>query len=297
LAKTFTVTNHQTQPVNLSETVGGTNAADFSITGGTCSSTLAANTACTITVTFTPGALGTESAMLSVSDSPDPLSPYTVALSTGPTIPATVSPARLVFGNVAQSASKTLNATVTNLSPFTLTLSQGITGTNATDFGVATSGTCAGNSVCLIPVTFTPSTETAESASLSVSIDQDPSSPHSIALSGTGVTPVKLTPAATLAFGTVARTKSKTLAVTVANLGEATLTLPVPGIGGTNASDFAVTTGATTPCGATLAGNSSCEVGVTFSPSLVGAEAATLSVSASSDAASPHNLNLTGTGK
>ncbi len=77
--------------VTLSESFSGTNAADFSVTGGTCTTTLGAGKACTIIVTFKPGAPGTESATLSISDSPDPLSPYTVALSTGPTIPATVT--------------------------------------------------------------------------------------------------------------------------------------------------------------------------------------------------------------
>ena len=167
---------------------------------------------------------------MTVTDSPDPLGPHTVALSTGPTIPATVTPTTQAFGNVAQSATKTLSTLkVTNLSPFTLTVSQGITGTNAADFGVAAGGTCAGNTVCVIPVTFTPSAETAESATLTVSIDQDPTSPHTIALSGTGVTPVRLAPATTLAFGTVARPKSKALTITVTNLGTATLDAPDAG--------------------------------------------------------------------
>ncbi len=127
--KTFTVTNHQTQPVTLGEGFSGTNATDFSVTGGTCTSTLAASTACTVTVSFAPGVLGTESATLTVSDSPDPLGPYTVALSTGPTIPATLTPPTLAFAKVVQSASKTLSTLkVTNLSPFTLSLTQGISG-------------------------------------------------------------------------------------------------------------------------------------------------------------------------
>ena len=88
--QSFKVTNHRTQPLTLGENFSGTNAADFSITGGTCRTTLAAKSACSIVVTFTPGAPGTESATLSLSDSPDPLSPHTVALSTAPTIPATV---------------------------------------------------------------------------------------------------------------------------------------------------------------------------------------------------------------
>ena len=294
---TFRVTNHQTQPVTLSENFSGTNASDFSITGGTCTSTLAASGTCTITVSFAPGVLGTESATLTISDSPDPLGPYTVALGTGPTIPATVAPASLAFGNVAQSASKTLSTVkVTNLSPFTLTLSHGVTGPNSADFSVAPGGTCAGNTVCTIPVVFTSNTETAESATLSVSVGQDPTSPHSIAMSGTGVTPVKLTPAATLAFGNVALTKSKALTVTVANLGTATLTLATPVISGANAGDFSLTTAPTTPCSATLAGGSSCKVGLTFHPSVAAAESALVAIGASPDAASPHSLNLTGTG-
>ena len=296
--KTFSVTNLQAQQVSLSKTFGGTNGADFSVTGaGTCGATLAASTSCTVTVSFAPSVLGTESGTLTVSDSPDPLSPYTIALTTGPTIPATVTPTVLAFGNVAQSATKTLSTVkVTNLSPFTLTLSQGMTGPNAADFGVAPSGTCASNSICVIPVSFTPSSETAESATLSVSIDQDPTSPHSLALSGTGVTPVKLTPTATLAFGNVALTKSKALTITVANLGTTTLTLATPIISGANAGDFTLTPSALTPCGATIAGGSSCKVGVTFHPSVATGESAAIAIGASPDSASPHSLSLTGTG-
>jgi hypothetical protein len=190
-AKSFSVTNHQTQPVTLSESFSGTNAADFSITGGTCTTTLAAQTACTIIVTFTPGALGTESATLSVSDSPDPLSPYTVALSTGATIPATVTPTALAYGTLTlKILSKTENVTVTNLSKFSLPISESFSGTNQRDFTV-TGGTCSStatpNSSCTIAVRFTPTGGgSAESASMAVTVGSDPSSPYNISLSGTG---------------------------------------------------------------------------------------------------------------
>ena len=292
--RTLAVTNHQTQPVTLGE---GFSGADFAVSGGTCTATLAASSTCTITVAFTPGMLGTESGTLTVTDSPDPLGPHTVALSTGPTIPATVLPAILAFGNVAQSATRTLSILkVTNLSPLTLSLSEGISGTNAGDFGVTAVGSCAGNSVCVIPVSFTPSIEGAESATLTVSIDQDPTSPHLIALSGAGVTPVRLAPATTLAFGTVALTKSRALTVLVTNLGGATLTLPTPAISGANAGDFWLTAAAITPCGSTLAGGASCHVGVTFKPSVAAPESASVAISVSPDAASPHAVSLTGTG-
>jgi len=185
----FNATNHQTRQVTLNKTFSGTNVADFSVTGGTCASTLSAGKACSIIVTFTPGALGPESAKLSISDSPDPLSPYTVALSTGSTIPATVAPTSLAYGTLTKS-SKTLNATVTNLSGFSLPLSESFSGTNAGDFAI-TGGTCstavAPHSPCTIAVKFTPTgAGAAESASIAVSVANDPTSPHNINLTGTG---------------------------------------------------------------------------------------------------------------
>jgi phage terminase large subunit-like protein len=189
-AKSFSVTNHQTQPVALSETVGGTNAADFSVTGGSCAATLAARTDCTIIVTFTPGALGTESAALTVADSPDPLSPYTVTLSTGPTIPARVRPVTLGYGTLRKKTpSKTKTVTIGDLPRSPLPLSATITGANG-DFKV-TGGTCgatrtAGSS-CTIAVRFTPTGGgSPESASMAVNLSGDPTSPHNVGLSGTG---------------------------------------------------------------------------------------------------------------
>ena len=185
----FAVTNHQTQPVNLSEGFSGTNAADFSITGGTCTASLAASTSCTLTVTFKPGVLGTETATLSISDSPDPLSPYTVALSTAATIPESVAPATLAFGTVLETSSKTLKTTVTNYSPYTISIASSLSGANASDFTI-TGGTCgaslAGKSSCTIGVKFKPTTTAAESATLAVTIPQDPSSPRNVSLTGTG---------------------------------------------------------------------------------------------------------------
>jgi alpha-N-arabinofuranosidase len=188
-ALSFSVTNHQTGQVTLSESFSGPNAADFSITGGTCTTTLGAAKACTIIVTFKPGALGTESATLSIADNPDPLSPYAVAISTGPTIPATVTPTSIAYGTL-KTTSKTLNAAVTNLSGFALPLSESFSGANASDFTVA-GGTCgttaAAHSSCTIPVKFTPTGGgSAESASMAVSVANDPTSPHSISLTGTG---------------------------------------------------------------------------------------------------------------
>ncbi|MGC1400126.1 choice-of-anchor D domain-containing protein, partial [Candidatus Binatus sp.] len=127
-----------------------------------------------------------------VTDSPDPLSPYTVSFTTAATIPATVTPAAtLAFGTLtARAPTKTKDVTVTNLSGFALSVNESITGANASDFAV-TGGTCTGsaspNSTCTIAITFTPTAGGApESASIAVSVGSDPDSPHNISMTGTG---------------------------------------------------------------------------------------------------------------
>ena len=64
-------------------------------------------------------------------------------------------------------------------------------------------------------------------------------------------------------------------------------------VSGANAADFTITGGT---CGPSLAGNSSCTIGVKFKPTTAAAETATLAVSVPQDPASPHNVNLSGTG-
>lgn len=59
--------------MTLSEQFGGANASDFSVTGGTCTTTLAAASTCSITVSLAPGVLGTDAATMTITDSPDPV--------------------------------------------------------------------------------------------------------------------------------------------------------------------------------------------------------------------------------
>jgi hypothetical protein len=189
VVKTVTIANKQSITVSLGHSVSGNNAADFTIGGGTCGGTLAGKTSCTKQVTFTPGALGSETATATFSDSPDSLSPYDVAFTVAGTIPETVSPISLSYGTVSRSSSKLGKTTVTNKSPFTISIGSSLSGANAGDFTI-TGGTCGsslvGNSSCTIGVTFKPTTTSSESATLSVAIPQDPTSPHLVQLTGTG---------------------------------------------------------------------------------------------------------------
>lgn len=99
---------------------------------------------------------------------------------------------------------------------------------------------------------------------------------------------------ASIAFGTIAGGHSSlNKNVTVTNYGGAAVSLN-KSVTGTNSADFTVEGGT---CGATLAGgNAHCTYTLKFTPSIVGGESATLGVSAVGDAASPHNVSLTGAG-
>jgi len=190
--KAITVHNFQTHSVSLSEGFSGANAGDFSVTGGTCTSTLSNASLCSLFVTYAPTALGTESATMTVTDNPDALGPYTVSFSTSQTIPASVAPTTLAYGTLtSRTPSKTKTVTVTNKSGFSLTLSESFSGANAGDFAVTGSSTCGAmaspDSNCTIAVTFTPTAgPTPETASMAVTIGNDPTSPHNISLTGTG---------------------------------------------------------------------------------------------------------------
>jgi hypothetical protein len=291
---------------NIAITFTGTNAGDFGQTN-TCGETsttdgsLTAFQSCTISVTFTPTVSGAESATMNVADSATG-SPQLVTLSgTGTAI--SLSPSALNFGSQAENTtSPAQTVTLTNNGTTALTINNiSTTGTNAGDFGLtntcpASPATLAGGANCTISVTFTPTTQAAESATLQVA-DSDPSSPQTVALSGTGTKPasgVSVSPTS-LSFGNQSQgTASPSQPVTLTNTGTAALTISSIATTGTNPADFSQTN--TCPSsGSTLAAGTSCTINVTFTPSTQAAESASLTIM-DSDPTSPQSVPLTGTG-
>jgi hypothetical protein len=271
-------------------TLGGTNPGDFAVSGGTCpypSGSLTASSSCTFTVTFTPSLNGAESATLNVTDADG----TQTATLTGTGIGVALAPTTLSFGNQdggTTSVAQTL--TLTNYFASSLSLSAGISGTNAGDFAILPSSTCgttlAGNSSCTYNVTFTPSANGAESATLSVS---DADGTQTAKLSGVGIG-AAFAPAGLGFGGQDGGTTSAARTLTLTNYLSSSLSLSAS-ISGTSMTDFAILPSST--CGTTLAGNSSCTYNVTFTPSVNGAESATLSVS---DADGTQTAKLVGTG-
>src|SRR5208283_4699870 len=101
------------------ETIAGSNSGDFQVTGGSCTTlakgSLGALSSCTYAVAFAPTSDKAETASLSIPVAEDPNGgPAPVALKGTGTIPESVSPKTLSFGNVYETASKTMYVTVNN---------------------------------------------------------------------------------------------------------------------------------------------------------------------------------------
>jgi hypothetical protein len=131
--QTVTVTNTGSAPLaNLKHQHYGHKRARFCRETNTCPSSLAGGAACSISVTFTPQAVGSRGATLDIADNASG-SPQTVSLSgTGVGTPVVkLSPTSLTFATQlvgTSSASKTV--TLTNTGNGTLTIT-GITFTGA----------------------------------------------------------------------------------------------------------------------------------------------------------------------
>ncbi|MHB8600371.1 MAG: N,N-dimethylformamidase beta subunit family domain-containing protein, partial [Ktedonobacteraceae bacterium] len=297
--QTVTVTNSGSASLTISNiAISGSNASDFAQTN-TCTSAIAPGANCTISVTFTPGASGSRSGTLTLTDNA-PDSPQTVALTgAGGTATPDISfnPTDLGFGNQNVGTTSTAQTdTVTNSGSASLTISNiAISGSNASDF--AQTNTCtsplAQGANCTISVTFTPGANGSRSASVTVT-DNAPNSPQSIPLSGTGVTPapaITITPSS-LSFGNQnVGSTSSAQPLTVTSSGTATLTISNIAISGTNASDFAQTNTCTAP----LAPEATCTINVTFTPGASGSRSGTVTITDNAPD-SPQSAPLTGTG-
>jgi hypothetical protein len=78
---------------------------------------------------------------------------------------------------------------VTNFQTAAISLATSFTGTNAGDFIKVAGGTCGttlGTTSCTILVAFKPTATGARSATLVVTTSSDPTSPHSVTLTGSG---------------------------------------------------------------------------------------------------------------
>lgn len=189
-----TVTNNQSTPVThgVSTLIG---AGYHVVTGSTTCpfppASLAAGTSCVIAIGITPAATGSLPGTLTfVSNAPN--SPQVLAI-TATGVPATfLTPCSVSFGNVAiNTTSVVKTVTLKNVLSTALTVNS-IAVTSSSPFAIDPTSTCngvtslAGGASCTINLTASPTTLAASTGTLTVS-DSAPGSPHTVALSVTGV--------------------------------------------------------------------------------------------------------------
>lgn len=145
------------------------------------------------------------------------------------------------------------------------------------------------SSACTIFVTFSPAVGGMVSGAMTMQNNAS-NSPQVVSLSGSGLTPVSLSPTS-LSFGTVAvGSKSASKPLTITNNQSASLTFNFSSSG-----DYSAIGSGATPCTTTLAAHSSCTVAVTFQPTVSGAINGALTVTHNAEF-SPQSAGLAGTG-
>ncbi|MFL6353657.1 MAG: choice-of-anchor D domain-containing protein, partial [Bryobacteraceae bacterium] len=147
---------------------------------------------------------------------------------------------------------------------------------------------------CTIAVAFAPSSAGQLTGSMQLATNSLNSSGSSlnISLSGTGVGPAVALNPSSLTFGNQnLSTTSADQTIVLSNPGSAALTLNSITLTGTNAAEF----NQTNTCGVSLGAGATCTISVTFTPSLVGARSAAITVTDSA-AGSPHTAAVSGTG-
>jgi hypothetical protein len=271
--QSVSLTNAGTAALSISSfALGGANSADFSQTSN-CGSSLAAGANCAINVQFTPAAVGSRSASLTVTDNASG-SPQMVSLTgTGAQAAAvTLSPSGLDFGQQNTSvttAPQTVTLSNSGASPLGIA-NIAIGGGNSRDFAQANNcgSSLAAGANCAINVTFTPITTGSRNASLIVSNDAS-GSPLTVSLAGMGVqlAIVSLSPSSlTFAPENIYLTTAPQT-VTLSNTGSGLLIISNIAFANGDWSDFIQSSN----CGSSVPSGSNCQISVKYSPHIVGA--------------------------
>jgi hypothetical protein len=289
-AQVITLTNTGTSSLSLNAIkLSGGNRTDYSQTN-TCGGSLAVNASCTISVKFTPLAIGSRTSTVSVADSATG-SPQTVPLSgTGVAPSVTLSPLSLLFGGVlVGKSSTTQTVTVTNTGNASLTVSEIDAYGDFSETNNCTGAAIAAGSTCKITVTFSP-TETWSRNGTIVITDNAYNAPQQVAFlvgMGTSGTLASVSPTS-LSYGNqTLGTVSLVKTITLSNTGAAALNISSILASG----DYSQSNN----CPASLSTGANCTINVTFFPSTTGSRNGYLTVN-DDDPRFLQSVSLSGTG-
>ena len=303
--RTITVKNQSTGPVTMGTV--SISPSQFAIASNTCNGvTLAAGDSCTVGVDFTATTVTTYTGQVQFP-STAPNSSQSVGLSGTGQAALMNAVAPVQFPNTVvgvTSATKSVKLVNGNPMPVEFDMTGAAFVGDSCGMAIASDG-CTGNTLgysgsvtppnsCIIGVSFTPVAPGPCTATLSVSSAAG-NSPQLVTLTGTGTlsiltfTPKSLTFASQTSGTTSAE---KTVTVTNPNVATAGGTINIGSIGITG--DFILSTDG---CSNTsVAGGSTCTLGVEFSPTTTGTLTGMVSIPDNAGTGT-QTFNLTGTGK
>lgn len=198
------------------------------------------------------------------------------------------TPDSMSFGHVSGNNPQTKTETFQNTGGSTVNVSS-VTISGSNDFTLSNNN-CNGtavdpNQTCTVDVTFDPTSTGGENATLTIN-DDDPSSGQTVAVGGTGVSP-EFALGAGLSFpDTIVGQTSPGQTIIVTNNTDYADSTPNISFGGSNPGQFNFDQ---SNCPATLAGNGTCNVNVSFAPTSTGSSSATVSMGS-------QTANVSGTG-
>jgi len=256
-------------------------------------------------VTFQPAAAGPRTANVLISDNASPPQ-QTIALGgTGATASVSLTPTSLTFPTQNEgppSAPQNVMLKNTGASPLTIS-SINFGGANPTDFAqtnncpLAPSATLNAGAICTISVTFQPTASGPLSAVLSVADDSMPS-PQTVAVSGTGTTPIVQVAPVSLQFSsTLVGIASSSQPIQVSNSGTGALLISGVSFGGADAGDFQASGSCVGARGMNIsvAVGANCTLDVEFLPLAAGTRTATLTLNDNASANPPATFTGTAT--
>jgi len=300
-AQTVTLTNGGTAQLDITSlTTGGTNGTEFT-RGGTCpaAGAVAAGANCTITYTFTPGALGARTGSLTIASN-NPGGNVTVGL-TGTGISNTPvlfsTPAALTFNTTVGQVSAAQSITIRNDGGGSLAVTSATSSSNL--FSATAGAACAAlafGQTCTIGVTFSPIALGQATGTLTIANNAGASAVINLTGTGQSATPVVAMSPASVTFANVTAVgqQSAPQRVRFTNNGPGAVTLASVA----SSAEFPTTTTAiAAPCTASLsiAVGAFCEIDVRFAPSAGGARTGALSFASNGTPANA-SVPLNGTG-
>ncbi|MNR71694.1 hypothetical protein D3C71_23270 [compost metagenome] len=285
-SRQVTLTNTGSDVLNISAVQVSSGASDFGATSN-CTAVNKGDT-CTVTVTFTPTAVGARAGTVTLAHDGTGASSISVAGNGQAQAGSLSTP---TFSATAVGSSSTATATLSNEGIGVLSVTKptasAVTGSGFSFVSTTCGASLAVSATCSVTVRFSPTSTSPASGALTVATG---AGPKSVTLGSTGIQGyASVSPAALTFSAQQTGTSSAAQAVTVTNTGTNVLQLSGVGIS-SGTSDFAQSNNC-----ASVPINGTCTINVSFTPSVTGARAGTLSLV--HDGGGVASVNLSGTGQ